>query len=130
MYSPFSLPEKSKSPGPIKLAEILFQGSGKREQCNLLIDTGAGRSALPQNFLENDLEATPCREISFGDFDGSENLKKSYIVNIKIDGVEFPHIEVIGTAAKLHGLLGRDILTRYFLRYDGPKQKFELDFCT
>lgn len=50
---------------------------------------------------------------------GKETTRKSFIVNLKIKDCIFENIEVI-TLDKEYALIGRDILNRYNVFFDGP----------
>lgn len=90
------------------------------------IDTGAGITAIPTLFLRERMGLEPIGFQSFRDFDGHKHLKPIYIVHIRISDFFVEAINVIDTSTQDFGLLGRDLLHRFQLICDGPKQMCEI----
>lgn len=87
MAIPYLPIASTKYPAPIIQVEVIFKGLNKREPYNLLIDTGAGISAFPVDFLENELQALPVSSKKFFDFDRNPITKNIYVLNLIINGI-------------------------------------------
>ncbi len=101
----------------------------------MLIDTGSFQTILPLHILKDDLFATQLKGKPFEvkGYDGITKKHPIFIVDLIIQENTIPKKKVLGINKKTplgqtpYGLLGRDILSRYMLRCDGPAQKFELE---
>lgn len=109
--------------------QIRIENIARRIEGNarLLIDTGASRSALPKTLFQS-LLIPPAKSKIFHDYNRNAFVHQIYIINLMIFDRLFNDVEIIGTVNPRYGLLGRDLLSHYFLRCDGPNQRFELDF--
>lgn len=116
---------------PALILEAIIKHSGSQESTNvqMKIDTGTSISTVPERIL-HDLKAHKICDTKTTGYDGESKILPLYIINFEIDGNTFSSIKVIGIKNKNYGLIGRDILSKYFLRCDGPNERFELDFVT
>ncbi len=92
----------------------------------MIVDTGASRTALPIKILSEKLNALPTTTRKVQDFDGNETLKDSFVIDLIIMGNMFHDMVIIGTDNTSHGLLGRDVLSKFILLCNGRKEKFKL----
>ena len=94
-------------------------------ELSMLLDTGADVSVVPKQFIEQ-LEALLGRSLAYGfrevvDIFGNSRLTKAYRLKVKNnrytcfdDEVELEFVE------GQKGILGRDFIKQYVIRFDGP----------
>lgn len=87
------------------------------------IDTGADITVLPQHVI-SELRLIPASRIYVSSFDGREEVKYTYFVNLYFNNFKFQMIEVIG-AKRRNALLGRDVLNMLKTVLDGKTLNFE-----
>jgi len=88
------------------------------------IDTGADITVLPQHAI-SELRLIPAGRLSVSSFDGREERKYTYFVNLHFNNFKFPMVEAIG-AKRRDALLGRDVLNLLKTMLDGKTMSFEL----
>lgn len=111
--------------------DVYFPGTKKSTKVWMNIDTGSSMTSIPIHKLKIDLEiASKIKEIECTAYDGQKNKHPVFVVDLNIEGNTFPKREIIGVENKQYGLIGRDILSHYFLRCDGRAQKYELEYQT
>lgn len=88
------------------------------------LDTGADITVLPQSVI-NELRLIPAGRISVFSFNGREELKYAYFVDLSFHNFRFSMVEVIG--ARRHDvLLGRDVLNLMKTTLNGKDLSFDL----
>ena len=87
------------------------------------IDTGADITVLPQHAI-SELRLIPAGRVSVSSFNGREELKYTYFVNLHFNNFKFSMVEVIG-AKRRNALLGRDVLNMLKTMLDGKTLSFE-----
>jgi predicted aspartyl protease len=123
-YSPYA---NDVFPGLFVYADVYFLGSFKSTRVLMKIDTGSSLTTIPIHILKNELGLlTKIKEIECTAYNGQKYRHPVYVVDLEIEGNTFSQREIIGVENKDYGLLGRDILSHYFLRCDGRAQRFEL----
>ncbi len=113
---------------PMVYVEVQHSTKSQSFPIPMLIDTGATYTTVPLQICTDVLGIMKITERHFYDFDGTQIIKPIFVINFVIEENLFKGVEVIGTNNQYYGLLGRDLLSRYMLRCDGPAQKFELDY--
>jgi clan AA aspartic protease len=88
------------------------------------IDTGADITVLPQHAISK-LRLIPAGRLTVISFDGREERKYTYFVNLQFNNFKFQMVEVI-SAKRQDALLGRDILNQLKTTLDGKTMNFEL----
>jgi len=88
------------------------------------LDTGADITVLPQHVI-GELRLIPSSRVSVSSFDGREDWKYTYFVNLSFQHFDFPMTEVIG-ARRRDALLGRDVLNKVKAILDGKERSFDL----
>ncbi len=88
------------------------------------LDTGADITVLPQHAI-SELRLIPAGRVSVSSFDGREEWKYTYFVNLSFFNFNFPMVEAIG-AKRRDVLLGRDVLNLLKAMLDGKTLSFDL----
>lgn len=88
------------------------------------LDTGAFKTTVPMDILKL-LEIQPSRKMLVMDYNNSPSLRYTYFVRIIHPDFEYQSVEVIGVNRGAQMLIGRDIINRWRLFLDGPKEVFE-----
>jgi predicted aspartyl protease len=89
------------------------------------LDPGADRTVIPVVVLEA-LGALPIRRIPVAGLGGHVSELTTYLVNIVLHDKPPVTVEVLGSADETFTLLGRDILNRYRILFDGPNLMLEI----
>jgi predicted aspartyl protease len=88
------------------------------------MDTGADVTVIPEALITQ-LGLIPKGSIWTRGFDGSYSQRSVYYVRMTIEGLPVPSARCIATA-RGDVLLGRNILNRFYIVLDGPRQTFHL----
>jgi predicted aspartyl protease len=88
------------------------------------IDSGADITVLPQNVVR-ELRLIPAGRVTVSSFDGQEERKYTYFLNLHFGNFKFSMVEVVG-AKRRDALLGRDVLNLLKTILDGKTMNFEL----
>jgi len=88
------------------------------------LDTGADITVLPQSAI-NEFRLMPAGRISVFSFNGREEWRYTYFVDLSFHNSKFPMVEVIG-ARRHDALLGRDVLNLMKITLDGKDLSFDL----
>jgi len=110
-------------PAPVLRVRLSKPSSGHSIEVQSKIDTGADITVIPQSII-SELKLIPASRVSVSSFDGREEWKYTYFVNLSFDKLEFSAIEVIG-ARRRDALLGRDILNLLKTILDGKNLDFD-----
>jgi predicted aspartyl protease len=86
-----------------------------------LIDTGADGTTIPLKYLI-DMDIPLDAPVRIRGPWGHSRSVKTFTVDIVINGVRFPNIEVVGDPLSEDILVGRNILNRFILLLDGPNR--------
>ncbi len=130
MYSKYIETGSDTYPAPIMTVELSHKATKEAISVQMKIDTASSLTVIPIAILEKDLKAIQIKKQKCGNFNGETCSMPMYVVNLNIQGNLFQNVEVIGSNNPNYGLLGRDILSKHFLRCDGPNQKFELEYIS
>lgn len=96
----------------------------KTDDLEALIDSGAFKTAIPENLIEK-LQLVPVREIDVGGYKEGKQKHWTYFVDVEFKGYSFPYTEVLAVKRK-NVLLGRDILNQTILLLDGKKLCYDI----
>lgn len=88
------------------------------------IDTGADITVLPQHAISV-LRLIPAGRLSVSSFNGQEERKYTYFVNLHFNNFKFRMVEVIG-AKRPDALLGRDVLNLLKIMLDGKTMNLDI----
>jgi len=112
-------------PAPILDVVLVAQPQGNRSDSIAgVVDTGADASIVPIDLLRQ-IGARYVTEQRVRSFFGEARTVRTYLVDVVIDGITLPALEVVGDAVD-ETLIGRDVLNRLRLILDGPRQKIEV----
>ncbi|MEM3549536.1 MAG: retroviral-like aspartic protease family protein [Candidatus Bathyarchaeia archaeon] len=111
-------------PAPCLNVKFINPTSTHSIELEAKLDTGADITVLPQHAI-SELRLIPAGRLSVSSFDGREERKYTYFVNLQINNFKFPMIEAI-SAKRRDALLGRDILNLLKTILDGKTLNFEI----
>lgn len=95
-----------------------------RREVSALLDTGADVTAIPAA-LEDELHLYAASRIRIENVDASISFVYTYTVRMEIGPLIVPNMEVILTGLDF-AIIGRDLLSRFYLLLNGPEQNFDL----
>jgi hypothetical protein len=112
-------------PAPMVEIGVASVSSRKRRQTiKALVDTGSDITAIPQP-LAAGLHLTPISRVEIEDLAAERATVLSYAVQLAVAGVVIPRLEVVLTNLD-HAILGRDVLSRFYISLNGPALTLEL----
>jgi predicted aspartyl protease len=123
---PYKLATVGSPPAPFVLLNVAALGSDEWEMnVAALADTGADVTVIPDNLVETlglvALDSLPTMGLG-----GTVTHRKTYGVRLLIRDLPAVEIEVVGSADWKYAILGRDVLNRYRVVFDGPNQRLEI----
>ncbi len=86
-----------------------------------LVDSGADGTIVPIDYL-NEIQAPSTVEMVIRSQWGERHRVLLYLVDVQIDNLTLPGIEVVGDELSDEIVIGRDILNRLQVLLDGPKE--------
>lgn len=89
------------------------------------LDTGADATIVPIGIIRQ-LKAGVVTFKTVRGYAGGRRSVRTYLVDIEINGLTLPGIEVVGDDAADQILIGRDVLNKLRLLLDGPGQRTEI----
>ena len=89
-----------------------------------IIDTGADGTLVPQSLIDA-VHAPLVDQVKVRSHWGEARLVNLYTLDVGIDGVTLPAVEVVGDQGQ-EIILGRNVLNHLRLLLDGPKEQTEL----
>lgn len=98
----------------ISMAEMLRVGP-----LAAMVDSGAGSTIVPQRYLDQ-IHDPPTVEMGLRSQWGERRRVMLYLVDIRIDEINLPAIEVVGDDETDEVILGRDVLNRLRILLNGP----------
>lgn len=96
--------------------------NNRRVSCNVLLDTGASDTILPLKVLRQ-CRIQPHSDKQVRGISGEPIALLKFLVHIEIDG-HLHRTMALGWNNE-QALIGRDLLNRCTVKFDGPKLKFE-----
>lgn len=111
-------------PAPALTVKFTKPFSTQSRELQAKLDTGADITVIP-HLVTGELRLIPAGRISISSFNGREEWRYTYFVNISFLGFELPLVEVI-SARRRDALLGRNILNLQKAILDGKTLSFEL----
>ncbi len=109
-------------PAPILLVELALPESAKKiRNVPALIDTGADMSFVASRFL-NALAAQSIESLPMRSLRGERREIPIYALDIGIEGLNFPSVDVVANEMGEEVILGRNCLNKLILLLDGPGQ--------
>ena len=113
-------------PAPtIEVSFISIAEMNHTPKLSALVDTGADATIVPMEYLE-DIKAPFVREMAIRTQWGETHPVSLYMVDVQIDEIILPSIDVVGDEWTDEVILGRDILNRLQILLDGPKKVIEI----
>ena len=111
---------------PAPVLDVVVSWRRQRRVVAALIDSGAGRTAIP-GALVNDLNLRQISEASVSGLNPGQTEKYGiYLIDIECSGDSIDSLPVIAVPGKPYVLVGRDILNRRVTVLDGPRLEFSL----
>ena len=92
-----------------------------------IVDTGADGTLVPQSIL-NQIDAPFVDNIRISSHWGEWRIVQLFTVDIEVDGLRFPAIEVVGDEQGEEIILGRNFLNKLHLFLNGPTHIVEVAF--
>jgi hypothetical protein len=89
------------------------------------LDIAADRSIIPE-IVRDQLELIPLDEIKLVGFGGQVLTRKTFLIQIQIHDLPSLDIEVAADKEEPFVILGRDVLNRFRILFDGPQLVFEI----
>lgn len=89
------------------------------------LDTGADGTLLPFQYLRT-LEITKMYPMRLRSHWGEARIVYVYTVDLEVAGYNFPGVEVIADDKGKEVLLGRNLLNRLILLFDGPRNQTDV----
>jgi predicted aspartyl protease len=118
----FSYSQSYYPPAPIVNVVLLSAAEGLRVgPLTALVDSGADGSIVPLVHLA-ELRAPTTAEIPVRGTWSDSRTMLLYLIDVEIDGIKLPGIEVIGDPESDEIILGRDVLNRLRILLNGPRQ--------
>lgn len=90
-----------------------------------LIDSGADGTIVPVEHLNNILAPTT-REMFVRSQWGERHQVLLYLVDVQINGITLPGVEVIGDEIANEVVIGRNILNKLRVQLDGPDEQVKI----
>lgn len=90
-----------------------------------LVDSGADGTIVPMGYLD-EIHAPPTQEMIIHSQWGERHSVMLYLVDVQIGDLTLPGIEVVGDEISNEVILGRDILNRWRILLDGPREMVEV----
>ncbi len=91
-----------------------------------LVDTGADQTVIPTRVAEQ-LGLIPSRHVHASGFDGVGASRPVFVVRLVVRDLPEIEVPVIGAWQFGYAILGRDVLNRYRVVFDGPNRRLEIN---
>lgn len=113
-------------PAPTLEIKILSPESRKFRVIETLVDTGADASLIPKSILE-ELEAHFLQSKQMRGILGQTFTVDVYMVTLEVGGQRLRGVTVVGIEdGKEEPIVGRNILNRLFLLFNGPHERLDV----
>lgn len=99
--------------------------SGVDEVVRFIVDTGADQTVVPAAAIHK-LQLTLSNRVSVRGFGGAGTILNEYEVTLAIAGLASITIAALSAIPGLTPVLGRDVLNRYRIVLDGPRETLEI----
>jgi predicted aspartyl protease len=114
--------ERFDPPAPLAFVRVYSEPLGiQLEDVPMLLDTGADVSLLPRSYAES-LLSPDAKRYELEAFDGSKSLAPVVSAELRFLGKTFCGQFLLIDSS--HGVLGRNILNKLSLLFDGPSQRW------
>jgi len=113
-----------RPPAPALNVKVTKPLSDRSLELEAKLDTGSDITVLPHHAI-SELKLIPAGRISVSSFDGREEGRYTYFVELSFQNFRFPMVEVIG-AGRRDMLLGRNVLNMLRATFDGKTLNFDL----
>lgn len=113
---------------PAPFVDVVFVSAAEMLRTDPLpafIDSGADGTIVPLAYLE-EIYAPPTVEMGLRSQWGERRSVMLYLVDVYIDGINLPGIEVVGDEQSEDIILGRDVLNRLRVLLDGPDRTVKI----
>ena len=111
----------------LPVCQVVLSTESNQEGVELtaVLDTGADGTIVPVRYLE-EIDAHPVFETGLRSQWGERRTVFSYLVNLRIGNMAFPGVYAVGDDLGDDFVLGRDVLNRMRLLFDGPETLTQL----
>ena len=89
------------------------------------LDTGADLSVIPSSLVER-LRLVQLDQAPIAGFGGHVTLASAYLIGLSVQPFDALVVRVVADRDEPFVLLGRDVLNRFEIALDGPKQVVEI----
>ncbi len=114
-------------PAPFVYVRVLTRDGARRSsEWPAQIDTGADRTVVPQELIE-ELKATPDGEYPVMGLARVRIQLPSFFLHVVVHDRAPLEIDAVASPDEPHVLLGRDVLNHYRILLDGPRLVLEID---
>jgi hypothetical protein len=111
-------------PAPALQVDVRNGQTGAIQRVLAKLDTAADGSIIPEDLVKS-LELITYDEILAISFDGGLQRRASYLIDLLFVGRVFTELEVV-SAPLPYLLLGRDVLNKVVIIFNGPQLTFEI----
>jgi len=123
---PYRLPGPNREPAAFVLVKIAAHDSDAwHPDLPALADTGADQTVLPTK-VATALRLVPFDFVRISGFDGVGSDRPIYSVRLIVRDLSAIHVQAVGGWEDEYVILGRDVLNRYRVVFDGPNQRLEI----
>ena len=108
--------------------ELLITGpakEGAHKVVPAIIDSGSEVSLVPEAVIAELGRGLDYGIVTVRDVAGAQRLLRSYYLNVGLNGLKFPDIELLAVPQP-YAVVGRDILNLFRVSLDGPRGTWEL----
>jgi predicted aspartyl protease len=114
-------------PAPQISIKVFSTNNRFNSETDAIADTGAAMTCIPKKVIDKIGEdKLRYKILTVRGAVGHASQMKSYIVHLRIGKCDFKNMEVIGFDRE-YALIGRDILNRYQITFDGPNLLWEVN---
>jgi hypothetical protein len=109
------------------MLEVTFVSAAENRRVGPLagiVDSGADGTLVPLRYL-TEIQAPPTSEMYLRSQWGERRRAWLYLVDVQVDELVLPGIEVVGDELSDALVLGRDVLNRFRIVLDGPQETIE-----
>ena len=89
------------------------------------VDTGADATIVPMDIIRQ-LRAGAVTLKTVRGYTGGRRSVRTYLVDVEVESLTLPGVEIVGDDAAVEILVGRDVLNKIRLLLDGPAQRTEV----
>lgn len=121
-YSPVG---PGRPPAAFVHVNLSSDETGRRvESLPALADTGADQTVLPDRVV-SELQLVPFDRVTVSGYNGPAEDCQTYLVRLAVRDLPPVEMTVLASWSESYAILGRDLLNRHRVVFDGPNQRLE-----